>query len=117
MSSDIDLAADFSEDSPVLPALTEVYGADSVPEDLDFDAMLAVATDPDTPAPEGDLVPELGSYDSDYASDPLTDDLPDLAGPFDLEANPVDDPLHYDHHDAVTADYDDPSDTDGGFDV
>lgn len=60
MSNDIDLAADFADsypDTPVLPPLEELYGSDALPADVDLDAMIAIATDPNTPAVDEDLIP------------------------------------------------------------
>lgn len=63
MTHDIDLAAEFDDGASepehhILPPVSEMYGADATPDDLDLEALLAVATSPDTPAPEGDLIPD-----------------------------------------------------------
>ncbi|MDU0479806.1 hypothetical protein QVA66_11250 [Staphylococcus chromogenes] len=105
MSTDIDLSEDFADDfpgeeSPVLPALDRVYGEDALPEDLDFDAMLDIATSPDTPAPEGDLIPEPDAYQQqpEDAFDPTLepDYAPDLGHDADAASDPTDDYGSYD---------------------
>lgn len=82
MSNDIDLAAEFADDAapqdaPVLPPLEQLYGDDALPSDIDLEAMISVATDPETPAPEGDLIPDMdsGFEDTDFAAEPELDDL------------------------------------------
>ncbi|QGU01401.1 hypothetical protein CKALI_02560 [Corynebacterium kalinowskii] len=103
MSNDIDLAAEFAdeanyEDTAVLPPLEQLYGEDALPSDFDLEAMLAIATDPETPAPEGDLVPETedsGFEDADpFAEGPEMDDLhADLGMEPDFHEDPTEDPF------------------------
>lgn len=66
--------ADFANDQAILPPLGQLYGEDAHHE-IDLAAMLEVAFDPATPAPEGDLIPEaspeevdLGDFDDDATS-------------------------------------------------
>lgn len=80
--------ADFAHDHAVLPPLEQLYGEETQYE-IDLEAMLAVAFDPATPAPEGELIPDAGVGEVDLAefaddatspSDPAPVDAAEVAG-------------------------------------
>lgn len=91
MSTDIDLSEDFDDttDSPLLPPLDELYGVSASRDDLDFESMLAVATDPATPAMDPDLIRTADAADAAEAienvggEEPLDLDDPDVLDSFD----------------------------------
>ncbi|MEJ5928687.1 hypothetical protein WG915_08675 [Corynebacterium sp. H128] len=120
MTNDIDLAADFADDppeveSPILPPLTELYGDEALPADLDFDAMIATAVDPATPPPAGDLIPESEPYASDEVAatsaldeELLPPELDDDLGFADTHEGLQEDDFHLDdsQEDATDSDFD-----------
>ncbi|QFQ01932.1 hypothetical protein CUROG_02715 [Corynebacterium urogenitale] len=74
--------ADFAHDHAVLPPLEQLYGEETQYE-IDLKAMPAVAFDPATPAPEGELIPDAGVGEVDLAE--FADDAtsPSDPGPVD----------------------------------
>lgn len=68
-----------SNDTAILPPLEKVFGAEASAADIDLAAMLEVAFDPATPAPEGDLIPDPASDQvdlGDFAEDSPGQDEP-----------------------------------------
>lgn len=72
--------ADFAHDHAVLPPLEQLYGEETQYE-IDLKAMPAVAFDPATPAPEGELIPdaETGEVElAEFADDATSPSDPGL---------------------------------------